>query len=330
MDNKAPPITEKILKIKEFELMNSDSQKYKLQIIVKECSMTLNAININEKGIKFQKDFSFDKLQSEYRYFKISENTTQIFEDYFINLEEKDINFKIETNIMKIIFKIYINKKETDLEFILEKQKTNVEENLELIFSKIFELNKNLNEQNKINKELENKINEMKKESCPIGTIIMFAGKNPPENWLFCDGSAISRTEYQNLYKIIGDIYGSGDGKSTFNLPNFSDLFPQGKSNNENLGKIREAGLPEISGTFINNWRDWNGNLSLSNPTGCFHIYNDNEKKSSYPQIQPSNEGSYYHDRSWIFKASASNNIYGRSKTVQPKSILINFIIKYQ
>ena len=330
MDNNAFPITEKILKIKEFELVDSDKQKYKLQIIVKESSMTLNAININEKEIKYQKDLSFDKLQSEYRYFKISENTSQIFEDYFINLDKKDINFKIETNIMKIIFKIYINKKEANLEFILEKQKMNVEENLELIYSKILELNKNLIEQNKINKELENKINEMKKESCPIGTIIMFAGKNPPENWLFCDGSEISRTEYQSLYKIIGDIYGSGDGKSTFNLPNFSDLFPQGKSKNENLGKIREAGLPEISGTFINNWRDWNGNLSLSNPTGCFKIYSGGEEKSSYPQIQPCSGGDYYHDQSWIFRASASNYIYGRSNTVQPKSIIINFIIKYQ
>ena len=251
-------------------------------------------------------------------------NLEKTIESQMNEMDKKNHQMKI------LVFMTDMGDKEANLEFILEKQKMNVEENLELIFSKILELNKNLIEQNKINKELENKINEMKKESCPIGTIIMFAGKNPPENWLYCDGSEISRTEYQSLYKIIGDIYGSGDGKSTFNLPNFSDLFPQGKSKNENLGKIREAGLPEISGTFINNWRDWNGNLSLSNPRGCFKIYSGGEEKSSYPQIQPCSGGDYHHDQSWIFRASASNYIYGKSNTVQPKSIIINFIIKYQ
>ena len=79
MNNKPSLISEKILKIKEFELLASDEQKYKLQIVVKESSMTLNAINLNKNEIKFQKDFSFDKLQTDYRYFKISENTMLIF-----------------------------------------------------------------------------------------------------------------------------------------------------------------------------------------------------------------------------------------------------------
>ena len=43
---------------------------------------------------------------------------------------------------------------------------------------------------------------------------------NIPTGWLVCDGSAISRTDYAELFAIIGTQYGSGDGSTTFNLPN--------------------------------------------------------------------------------------------------------------
>lgn len=54
----------------------------------------------------------------------------------------------------------------------------------------------------------------------PTGTVVPFAGSNAPEDYLICDGSAISRQIYSKLFEVIGTIYGSGDGSSTFNLPN--------------------------------------------------------------------------------------------------------------
>lgn len=57
----------------------------------------------------------------------------------------------------------------------------------------------------------------------PIGTIIEFPTTDSsklPEGWMFCDGSAISRTTYSELFAIIGTSYGTGDGSTTFNLPN--------------------------------------------------------------------------------------------------------------
>jgi microcystin-dependent protein len=42
---------------------------------------------------------------------------------------------------------------------------------------------------------------------CPTGSIIPFAGRNPPNEWLMCDGQAVSRYEYQNLYDVIGRDY---------------------------------------------------------------------------------------------------------------------------
>ena len=52
------------------------------------------------------------------------------------------------------------------------------------------------------------------------GMISLYGGTTPPEGWLICDGSAISRTTYASLFSVIGTTYGEGDGSTTFNIPN--------------------------------------------------------------------------------------------------------------
>jgi microcystin-dependent protein len=56
--------------------------------------------------------------------------------------------------------------------------------------------------------------------SLPAGTIVQWPGAVAPANWLICDGSAISRTEYASLFAAVGVQYGAGNGTTTFNLPN--------------------------------------------------------------------------------------------------------------
>lgn len=70
----------------------------------------------------------------------------------------------------------------------------------------------------------------------PSGSIIEFAGSTPPTGWLVCDGSEVSRLTYATLFDAIGTIYGSGDGSTTFNLPNLQDRFPLGSSSFAPLG----------------------------------------------------------------------------------------------
>ena len=53
-----------------------------------------------------------------------------------------------------------------------------------------------------------------------VGMIVPFSGTQVPDGFLICDGSAISRTLYSDLFAAIGTTYGSGDGSTTFNLPN--------------------------------------------------------------------------------------------------------------
>lgn len=62
----------------------------------------------------------------------------------------------------------------------------------------------------------------------PIGTIVMYAGANAPAGWLICNGAAVSRTTYADLAAVIGITYGSGNGSTTFNIPDFRGRVPVG------------------------------------------------------------------------------------------------------
>ena len=54
----------------------------------------------------------------------------------------------------------------------------------------------------------------------PIGALIDFAGSAAPSGWLLCDGRAVSRTTYSDLFAVLSTSWGPGDGSTTFQLPN--------------------------------------------------------------------------------------------------------------
>ena len=64
-----------------------------------------------------------------------------------------------------------------------------------------------------------------------IGSIVPFTGSTFPPSYLLCDGSAVSRTTYAELFSVIGTEFGSGDGSTTFNIPNLTGRLAIGQSN---------------------------------------------------------------------------------------------------
>jgi len=62
----------------------------------------------------------------------------------------------------------------------------------------------------------------------PPGTILPFAGTTAPNGYLPCDGSAVSRSTYPDLFAALGTTWGIGDGSKTFNLPDFRGRAPIG------------------------------------------------------------------------------------------------------
>jgi microcystin-dependent protein len=67
-------------------------------------------------------------------------------------------------------------------------------------------------------------------DTFPIGATTTYGGTTLPAGWLVCDGSAVSRTDYQALFNVIGTTYGEGDGSTTFNLPDYLDDIPDESS----------------------------------------------------------------------------------------------------
>jgi len=64
----------------------------------------------------------------------------------------------------------------------------------------------------------------------PAGFIGMWGAATAPSGWYLCQGGAISRTTYSALFAAIGTTYGTGDGSTTFNVPDFRDRAPYGAS----------------------------------------------------------------------------------------------------
>lgn len=56
-------------------------------------------------------------------------------------------------------------------------------------------------------------------DSVPIGAIQAYAGTTAPTGWIMCNGQAVSRSSYSELFNVVGTTYGSGDGSTTFNVP---------------------------------------------------------------------------------------------------------------
>lgn len=71
-------------------------------------------------------------------------------------------------------------------------------------------------------------VNDALRRSVPIGTVLWSAKNTAPAGFLICDGSAISRTEYEELFSEIGTTFGAGDGSSTFNIPDLRAAFIRG------------------------------------------------------------------------------------------------------
>lgn len=62
----------------------------------------------------------------------------------------------------------------------------------------------------------------------PVGAVIDFAGAALPTHYLLCNGAAVSRTTYRQLFAVIGTTWGAGDGSTTFNVPGLADYVTAG------------------------------------------------------------------------------------------------------
>ena len=82
-----------------------------------------------------------------------------------------------------------------------------------------------------------------------VGTIKPWGKATAPDGYLLCDGAAVSRTTYSDLFAVVGTTYGAGDSSTTFNVPDLQGKFPQGKSGTTNLATTGGANTVTVAVT---------------------------------------------------------------------------------
>lgn len=162
--------------------------------------------------------------------------------------------------------------------------------------------------------DLANTANNRDVSGMPTGILLPFGGTIIPDGYLLCNGSAVSRTTYSKLFGVIGTLWGSGDGSTTFNLPDFTDRYIKGTTNADNVGQFVEAGLPNISG-----WFELGQNARAPQTDGCFYRGNSLGGRAMY---------SDWDSIAITIDASRSSAIYKDTQSVDTPSNQVLIIIK--
>lgn len=179
-------------------------------------------------------------------------------------------------------------------------------------------VNKNQLEQAVAN--LETNLNELIKNMVNrrvyLGDIKASTQENNHGNWLLCNGQAVSRAVYADLFELIGTSFGEGNGVTTFNVPDYRGKFLRGLGGNSaaDIYTTQAEGLPNITGRFAN----WAQNGKKTIAEGCLY---GNGTSGGGGQADGSNNVAMAMD------ASRSSPIYGASEHVTPINQAVNWFI---
>lgn len=165
-----------------------------------------------------------------------------------------------------------------------------------------------------------------------VGEIKILAQSAIPSNCLPCNGAAISRAAYPELFAAIGTTYGAGDGSTTFNVPDAEGVLygNQGRT----VGAAVSDGLPNVQGRFM--FADYGktiavfANAEIAGQASA--LYGDNNQSTMY--LLPNNIAiQRTMENRWdtiMFSLARNNPIYGASTHVQPQGITFNVVIVFE
>ena len=199
----------------------------------------------------------------------------------------------------------------------------------------------------------------------PIGTILSFAGRGDtvPEGWLLCDGRAMQAADYEDLYQVIGIIYGDGSTDTRveaiingdFNLPDLRGMFMRGVNTPETdtneytlvgvdrdpdevsrlaadgetlstgVGSAQDDAMQRITGEFFRYTATVSPLTNSATLSGVFKIGSAGTRYPSGSSGSANSRGLGFDSADSISPNHAKTSDY----ETRPKNIYVNYIIKY-
>lgn len=176
-------------------------------------------------------------------------------------------------------------------------------------------INPDVNAVNKCQATDMNEIKSVVNNNTPVGSINLYAGSSAPTGWLICDGSAVSRTTYADLFDVIGTTYGSGDGSTTFNIPNLKGNVPVGlDSNDTDFDTLGETGGEKEHTLTTDEMPSHNHEITIHRTAGAGTMV-----------AQSSGTGGSVTGSSWVIGNTGGGDAHNN---LQPY-IVLNYIIAY-
>ena len=159
----------------------------------------------------------------------------------------------------------------------------------------------------------------------PVGTIIPYTSMTIPTGWLTCDGRALSRAEYFELFEIIGITYGSGNGVSTFNLPDLRgrDIIGVGQGSGLTNRTLGDTSGSETKILTINQMPSHTHNIYISSSTAGLE-FADNGKED----VIVGDHGGSYVTNTTSGTPFISNAGSGDPLNIMQPFLTCNYIIK--
>lgn len=148
----------------------------------------------------------------------------------------------------------------------------------------------------------------------PIGSVIFYLGTTIPDGYLLCNGASLSRTEYPELFEVLGTKCGAVDS-AHFTLPDTHHRFLEGTTSVSEVGQYIAAGLPNISflaGTFLMGSKVWAEGISINY-----------QQQINFSSGEVS--GNFVDYR---LNSTAINSVYGASDTNQPEAVRVLSLVK--
>ena len=174
----------------------------------------------------------------------------------------------------------------------------------------------------------------------PIGAIMPYGGATAPSGWLLCQGQAISRIDYSDLFKAIGTAFGTGDGTTTFNIPDLRESVPKGAGLTSNSNTHLDADGLAV-GEFIDDRIKTHSVDSSKTDISATHSHTHNVKWNAVSLMvgtvsvpYPAIDG----DHAMATTAASTNKVtitdpkhshtYTGGATTEVKAVGVNYIIK--